>query len=565
MRSDRHDRAADENPGSDMDEVAARMLRSAWNSSPGIVVSLIFHGAMLALLPLIIFSDQVRESLGIPVTIGINARRVDPERPYRPIESGPPAASGRGLDEPPVFFPDAVEAERNEAKGDGQENATERESRGVLQHVAEDPTAAGFRGRLAKGPPGTNDIMGVGGGSGQGGARKGAGKGGTEVGRGAGRRDLVARGGGSKETEMAVELGLSWLCRHQKGNGSWESLPSCKDCSWAGDAPGPVVGTTGLAALAFMTAGYGPNSQVEIIDRATDRKLSYGKTVRAALEWLGKRQGGQSHMLGYNLYEHSFATLALCEAYRQTRTEEAKKRAELAVSLLVKGQAETGEWGYNPFSHGDTSVTGACVQALRSARMAGIDVPQATLDKLRRWMSSVTTKEGAAGYNDRSDGGASLTAIGLYARRYLDPGPTVSDKVMPLAAKRIGEGVGSAQFNRNLYLWYYAMLGLYEYEAPGGASWKSVNGAVTTALVSSQHREDKCIAGAWDDSSDQSFAGQGRPFVTAVSVLTLETYYRYVDSAEKKPATKTTGDSGAEPRKSDQEKPAAPQATAAPK
>jgi hypothetical protein len=267
-------------------------------------------------------------------------------------------------------------------------------------------------------------------------------------------------------------------------------------------------------------------------------------------------------MLGSNLYEHSFATMALCEAYRQTKTDEAKKRAELAVRLLVKGQAESGEWGYNPFSHGDTSVTGACVQALRSARMAGIEVPEATLDKLRRWINSVTTREGAAGYSDASDGGAALTAIGLYTRRFLDPGPTASDKVMPLAAKKIGDEVGGAQFTRNLYLWYYAMLGLYEFEAPGGTSWKSVNAAVTTALVSSQHQEAKCIAGAWDDTSDQSFSGQGRPFVTAVSVLTLETYYRYAEPSEKKP-TATTTSAGAGPPKSVREKPAAPDAAAA--
>jgi hypothetical protein len=306
-----------------------------------------------------------------------------------------------------------------------------------------------------------------------------------------------------------------------------------------------------------MTAGYGPNSKVEITDRVTGRKLGYGTAVRAALDWLAKRQDGRAHMLGANLYEHSFATMAFCEAYRQTKTDEAKKRAELAVRVLVSGQANTGEWGYNPGSHGDTSVTGACVQGLRAARMAGIDVPQATLDKLRKWISSVTSLDGLAGYQDSGgDACGSTTSIGLYTRRYLDPGTTVSDKVMPLAAKKVAGFVGNAQFNQNLYLWYYAMLALFEYEAPGGPSWKSVNEAVTTALVKGQHREDKCIEGAWDDTADSQFSGQGRPFQTAVCVLTLETYYRYVEPVDKKRAPKTVSEPNG---------PASPQATAAPK
>jgi hypothetical protein len=241
-------------------------------------------------------------------------------------------------------------------------------------------------------------------------------------------------------------------------------------------------------------------------------------------------------MLGSNLYEHSFATLAFCEAFRQTKTDEAKKRAELALALLVRGQASSGEWGYSPCRHGDTSVTGACVQALRAARMAELEIPKGTLEKLRGWIESVTTDEGEAGYTDRSAGHGALTAIGLYTRRTLDPGTTVTDKMMPLAAKKVAASVGTGQFQRDLYLWYYAMLALFDFEGPHGASWKSVNEAVTTALVKSQHREDKCSEGAWDDDS----FSQGVPFETAVCVLALETYYRYVDPPEKKPTASAT-------------------------
>jgi hypothetical protein len=56
-----------------------------------------------------------------------------------------------------------------------------------------------------------------------------------------------------------------------------------------------------------------------------------------------------------------------------------------------------------------------------------------------------------------------------------------------------------------------------------------VNEAVTTALVTRQNRAPGCVMGSWNPDGDRSFSGQGRAFMTAVSVLTLEVYYRYVD------------------------------------
>src|SRR5580704_2498906 len=108
----------DEDRGSDLDDAAAAFLRRAWRSSPGVVLSLIFHGALLALLPFIIFSEKIRELVGTPISIGVEAVRIDPERPYKPVSSAPPAPDGQGLDEPPAFFPDALPAERNEAKAE---------------------------------------------------------------------------------------------------------------------------------------------------------------------------------------------------------------------------------------------------------------------------------------------------------------------------------------------------------------------------------------------------------------------------------------------------------------
>jgi hypothetical protein len=523
-----------ENPGTPLDDLAARALATAWKNSPGLVLSLAFHAAILAVLPLIIFHEQIAELAGIPITIGVSALRVDPERPYKPVSGGPPSSDGIGRDEPPVVFPDALEAARNEAKGDDGPNLIAGDTRTSLERVLQNADAAGFRGRLTAGPPGTNDVVGVGGGSGRGGLRFGSGT-------TSGRANLVARGGGSAATEEAVELGLSWLARHQRREGSWEAVTSCGHCPDE-HFPGPTVGTTALAAIAFMTAGYLPGSKVEVTDRVTGRPLRYGDTVGAALKYLERQHSGSSRVSssfspGGRMYEHAFATMAFCEGYRMTKDPELKRHAERALGYLYGAQGQGSGWRYEPAAHSsgaDTSVTGACVQALRAATIAGITVPDKCLAGLRAFMGMVTGPDGSTGYSSTGDDHGATTSIGLYVNRYLDGGgPTCSNRTLPLAAKKVAGAVGNGEFGRDTYLWYYSMLGLFEFEGPTGASWRSVNEAVTTALIKAQHREKDCIRGAWDDGPDKWLSNTGRPFVTAMSVLTLETYYRYAEPKER--------------------------------
>ncbi len=547
MGEDLEDDDLDENPGTPLDDLAARALSRAWKSSPGLVLSLAFHGAILGILPLIIFHERIAELAGIPITIGVSAMRVDPERAYKPVSGGPPSSDGIGRDEPPVVFPDALEAARNERRGLEAEAPVAAGSRTTLEQLVGDADAAGFRGRLASGPPGTNDVMGVGGGSGRGGLRFGGG------GLGAGRRNLVARGGGSAATENAVELGLSWLARHQQRDGSWSARVSCGACPDQG-FDGPTVGATGLAALAFITAGYVPGSKAGITDRVTRRRLVYGDTLSAALRYLMKKQNGARRIdcgeaplvAQCGTYEHAFATMALCEAFRVTKDPELGKHAGDALEFLLESQNRGAGWQYVARDgKSDTSVTGACVQALRAASSAGLRVPPESLDGVRTLMGRLTASDGTMGYMvgcvkcgmPRPEDVPATTAIGLYVKRFLEGGTTSSDHSLPLAAKKIAAQIGNACFTRDTYRWYYSMLGLFEYEGPSGPSWRSVNEAVTTALVKSQHQDKPCLTGAWDDDGDGWLASSGRPFDTALSVLTLETYYRYAGSEERSPVT----------------------------
>ncbi len=538
----------DETPGSALDDVAANALRSAWRSSPGIFLSLVFHGFLLALLPFIIFSEQIRETLGIPVTIGLNARRVDPERPYRPLESGPPAAEGRGLDEPPVFLNDGLVAERNESRGGdraGDRGGDTQED--ALARLEGDAPAGGFRGRLSSGPPGGNDILGVGGGSGSGRLRFGA-----RLGH-SGRANLVATGGGSGDTEDAVERGLSWLARHQSPDGAWRSSGRCA-CTHEQEST--EVAATALAVLALMTAGYGPESRVEIHDRVTGRKLLYGETVRAGLAFIVKKQHDRDRIATRDgnaaIYEHAFATMALCEAFRMTGQPAWEDRATRALDYLFRAQNTGSGWQYKPGDgKSDTSVTGAVVQALRAAQLAKLRVPSSVTDAVASFIDDVSLRDGTAGYTGRHRVSGACTAIALYTKHFLDPSGMIKDETRPRGAQKIAELVGNGQFGRDTYFWYYAMLALFEQEGPRGASWKQVNAAVTTALVGSQARRGgQCLEGSWDPAGDPTICE--RPVVTALSILTLETYYRYADpslrSSESEPPPTAQPSSTVTPR-----------------
>ena len=99
----------------DLDDVAALVLGRAWKSSPWLILSLVFHGGVLAILPLIIFAEKLKAPETTPITISVDAKRIDPDRPYTPVTSAPPSREGTGLDEPPITFPDAIFADRHES------------------------------------------------------------------------------------------------------------------------------------------------------------------------------------------------------------------------------------------------------------------------------------------------------------------------------------------------------------------------------------------------------------------------------------------------------------------
>ena len=363
---------------------------------------------------------------------------------------------------------------------------------------------------------GTGDQPGVGGGLGHG-----------LGGRGKGHREgLVGVSGGTRASERAVAGGLNWLARHQAPAGNWslQHTKFCKGGSCSG--PGSIqddAAATAMALLAFQAAG-----------QTHKEKGPYRTHVSKGIAWLLKHQnpknGDLSAGASQTMYSHGLATIALCEAYAMTRDESVGAAAVKAVRLIeqVQNPAHGGWRYYLNSTDGDTSVLGWQVMALKSAQMAGIGVNSLTFEGARKWLASVAKGEhlGLYAYQPYREVTPSMTAVGMLCQQYLGIRP--DDPAMLEGKTYLLANPPDPNLQRDVYYWYYATLVMHNFM---GADWDQWNRQMRRTLIDTQCKVPKqCDEGSWDPQSPtvDRWAQAGRLYVTALSVLTLEVYYRYL-------------------------------------
>jgi hypothetical protein len=88
----------------------------------------------------------------------------------------------------------------------------------------------------------------------------------------AGRKEMLAKYGGSAGSESAVGLALEWLAKRQRADGSWD-FADVGPCTQPGRISNPIGGTA-YALLPFLAAGQ------------THRQGNYRKQVQAGLQYL---------------------------------------------------------------------------------------------------------------------------------------------------------------------------------------------------------------------------------------------------------------------------------------
>lgn len=335
------------------------------------------------------------------------------------------------------------------------------------------------------------------------------------------RGEVTRRGGGSILTESAVESALGWLEANQQEDGRWDAsqFEAGREQRVLGhDRQGAGMradtGITGLALLAFLGAGQ------------THYQGPHRETVQWGLEYLLRSQrqgnlGGDSSTYA-NMYCHSMALFAICEAYAMTGDQRMRPYVQRGVDYSLSSQNRSGGgWRYRPGDQGDMSQFGWQVMALKSAALAGIDVPRGVQDRMHHFLDSCSSGQfgGLASYRPGQQPSPTMTAEGLLCRLFLDVSqqdPSVAEAARYIGQQLPGDG------KPNLYYWYYATLALHQL---GDERWERWNVALKREVLGLQ-RSQGSLAGSWDPQTVWGGYG-GRVYTTSMAALCLEVYYRY--------------------------------------
>lgn len=319
---------------------------------------------------------------------------------------------------------------------------------------------------------------------------------------GATKSKLIRENGGSADSERAVAVGLAWLAKQQKVDGGWEFDAG----GWKDDR----VAATGLALLPLLGAGatHKPGGDFTL--------SKFRGVVNTALAFLVKNcppNGPNAGAMSADPTAQAIATTALCEAFGMTKDVDLLPHAQAALNRLQRMQRPDGGWG-------DISTTGWAAQALLAAKTARDLVVVDRVLKL------------AVAYLNATDAGPGTTAAAVvhFGKYHLgDWGPNNPGFVDGAS------GLLKQPPERDPVRRYYASWVLLRRE---GEEWKTWNegskgpdgvrrGGARDPLAVAQLRRDGADYGSWAAEGEWG-ERCGRLGTTALNLLTLEVYYRYL-------------------------------------
>ena len=335
------------------------------------------------------------------------------------------------------------------------------------------------------------------------------------------RQKVLERLGGNEDTEKAVARALDWFSRNQEDDGRWSIHRH-------GGQRGHDHAATAFAVLCYYGWGIKHNEPGK-----------YKKTVDKALNWMIQNQdekGGFTNGQHNGMYDHGVATMALAEAYGLTKDEKLKEPLEKAVQFIIDAQNQNhGAWDYRPgTSRIDSSVSGWQIMALRSARMAGLKIPDRPFKLSSKWLDTVGAgrHRGIYGYDKRQYKTHAMVATGLFSQQLLGVSPEhprMKESVQHIAQNMPREN------QRDFYYWYYACLSLYQHQGPVWEEWNQKMKPIWLNLQE-KHGPD---AGSWDPKGGNHMGDMGRVITTALATLSLEVYYRYLPLYQTRAVTVT--------------------------
>ena len=236
------------------------------------------------------------------------------------------------------------------------------------------------------------------------------------------------------------------------------------------------------------------------------------------------------------MYIQGLAGIALAEAHGMTDDPRLRRAAELGIAFIVNAQSPVdGGWRYIPAFEkskpevSDTSVVGWQLMALKSAQAAKIRINRRVFLGVNTFLDLASHDDGARySYLPKNAGGGgpkpSMDAVGLLCRMYMgwDEKNERLRKGVELLAKN-GPNRNDSYYN------YYATQVLHHW---GGKLWEEWNAVQRDQLVSTQEKTGD-LAGSWKPGGSHNDSAGGRLWVTCLSVMTLEVYYRHLPLYER--------------------------------
>ncbi|MBI4244202.1 MAG: terpene cyclase/mutase family protein [Planctomycetes bacterium] len=303
------------------------------------------------------------------------------------------------------------------------------------------------------------------------------------------------------DVKNSVLKGLEFLSKNQNSNGSWGTGRDSKE---------DHVGVTALAGIAFLSYGNTPLEGKYSDD--LQRAINYTITKQTESGLISC-----SRTLSAPMYSHAFATLFLAEASGMSNDGSTKIKPALkkAVRLIVHAQNSTGGWRYTPgATDADLSVTICQIIALKAAEMAGIKIPDSTLERATKYILSCDQKTNGFRYqHDWGHASMALTGGALSALSFLSfKNPNIVENAKeylkqyePFGKKRL--------YGHFSYSLFWATLSV---NLTSDSFWKEYYSSIKKSLMSRYNEE-----GFWDDKSVGDIYGTAM----AINILNMALHY----------------------------------------
>ncbi len=247
------------------------------------------------------------------------------------------------------------------------------------------------------------------------------------------------------------------------------------------------VEVTGWCLLVFLGAGYSPLSK-DVHDGR-----DFGTLVGEGLQALLDRQDARGGFGAPGCAAHAVATLAVSEAYGLTCRQEYREPAQKAIDLLGANPAK----GARPLAWQ--------VMALKSAELGDLRFPRAAYDESLRRMARLRAAE---------PGSAFVRAA------------NVMSSIFILKSKADLDVTGLMEVDPSkleLDAAYLNSLAAFQYDGPGGASYKRYRQAEKAWILPLQAREPGlCERGSWPAEGTRA-----RLQAACHAALLNEVYYAY--------------------------------------